>query len=85
MSDKIYVVVVEDEKYGTEIEGVFSDLSRAIDEVEHQAYLLAADHNIDLDEPEDDGFVTWGSDRSYCEIEQIGIVWIADRVVDYIE
>lgn len=85
MSNNIFIVIVEDDKYGVEIQNVYSKLSRAIEMVGHEAYHLADEHNFDLDDEENEDFITWGVDRSYCNIEGVGSVWIADRVVDYVE
>jgi hypothetical protein len=85
MSNNIFIVIVEDDRYGVEVQNVYSRLDRAIEMVGHEAAHLADERNFDMDDPMNADFITWGTDRSYCTIEGVGSVWIADRVVDYVE
>lgn len=85
MSNLVYIVVEDAYRYGTSVEGVHSDLDRARAEVEELAYAMMEEYHMDENHPDDAPFITWGDDRSYCNIENVGSVHIVDRVVDYVE
>ena len=85
MSNTIFIVIVEDDRYGVEILNVYSDLDQAIESIPFVAERLAEQHHFDLYDPDNEDFVQWGRDKSYCNIEDVGSVWIADCIVDYVE